>query len=44
MSKVVRLGRLPVQLNVQYERDFADDEVGPRDTVRFGVKFLFPVG
>lgn len=42
-SKLVRLAGLPVQLQAQYERDFADDQIGPRDTARFSVKFLFPV-
>lgn len=44
VSKLVRPGGFPVQLQTQYEHDFADDQVGPRDTLRFTVKFLFPVG
>jgi hypothetical protein len=43
VSKLVKFGRLPVQFGVQYERDFADEEAGPRDTVRSTIKFLFPL-
>ena len=32
VSKLVRFGLLPVQFRGQYEREFADDEIGPRDT------------
>jgi hypothetical protein len=42
LAKLVRFGALPVQLSAQYERDFADDQVGPKDTVRLSFKFLLP--
>lgn len=42
VAKLVRMGKIPVQLSLQYEHDFADDEVGPEDTFRFTAKFLFP--
>ncbi len=42
VSKLVHVAELPVQFQVQYERDFADDVGTPRDTVRFSVKLLFP--
>lgn len=44
ISKLFRVQRLPVQLSAEYEYDFADDEVGPEDTLRLTVKFLFPLG
>lgn len=42
VAKLVHMGKVPVQLSLQYEHDFADDEVGPEDTFRFTAKFLFP--
>ena len=42
LSKLVKFGKLPVQFSGQYEYDFADDEIGPEQTLRFTVKFLFP--
>lgn len=41
LSKLVRFGHQPVQFNVQYEHDFYDEAVGPSDTMRAAVKFLF---
>lgn len=37
-------GRVPVQYQFSYERNFYDDGVAPRDTVGVTVKFLFPTG
>jgi hypothetical protein len=42
VSKLQKFGKLPVQFSLQYEHDFADDAIGPEDTIRFTVKFLFP--
>ncbi len=42
VSKLVRFAETPVQFSVQYEHDFADDEIGPADTIRFTVKVLIP--
>lgn len=42
VSKLLHFGRVPLQLSAQYEHDFASDEIGPRDTVRFTIKILFP--
>ena len=42
LSKLIKLGNFPLQFSAQYERDFAGDEIGPQDTLRFTVKFLFP--
>ncbi|MEM1235462.1 MAG: hypothetical protein AAGI10_00735 [Pseudomonadota bacterium] len=35
-------GRIPVQYQLSYERDFYDEGVAPRDTVGVTVKFLVP--
>ena len=43
VNKLVRFGNQPVQFGAQYEHNFYDDEPGPSDTVRFSMKFLFPV-
>ena len=42
LAKLIKFGKVPLQFSAQYERDFADDEIGPKDTLRFTVKFLFP--
>ena len=42
VAKLVKLGKMPVQFSAQYEHDFADAQVGPKDTMRITVKFLFP--
>ena len=42
INKLVRFGKLPVQLSLQYEHDFADQPGTPEDTLRFTLKFLFP--
>ena len=33
---------VPVQFGAQNEHDFADDEIGPANTVRFTIKLLIP--
>ncbi len=42
VAKLVKLGKVPVQLSLQYEHDFADYQGAPEDTLRFSMKFLFP--
>jgi len=42
VNKLVKFGKMPVQFNLQYEHDFADQRGTPEDTIRFTVKFLFP--
>ena len=42
VSKLVVFGKLPVPLSLQYEHDFTDQRGTPEDTIRLGVKFLFP--
>ena len=42
INKLHRFGKLPVQFNLQYEHNFADDEIAASDTARFSVKFLLP--
>ena len=42
INKLHKFGKLPVQFNLQYEHNFADDEVAASDTVRCSVKFLLP--
>ncbi|MFK7867760.1 MAG: hypothetical protein AB8B58_00825 [Roseobacter sp.] len=37
-------GRVPVQYQLSYERNFYDDGAAPRDTVGFTVKLLVPKG
>lgn len=44
VSKLVKLGKLPLQLTAGYEHDFADDRVGPADTFILTLKFLLPLG
>lgn len=46
LSKLTRpgAGRVPVQYQVSYERNFYDDGAAPRDTLGFTVKFLLPTG
>lgn len=41
---MVKVGGLPVQLSVGYEHNFADDFVGPEDTLTATVKVLVPLG
>ena len=42
LAKLIKFAKLRLPFSVQYERNFADDEIGPKDTLRFTVKFLFP--
>lgn len=42
LNKLHRFGKLPVQFSLQYEHNFADDEVAASDIARFTVKFLLP--
>lgn len=42
ISKLQKFDGLPVQFSLQYEHNFADDEVAPADLVRFNVKLLMP--
>jgi len=42
VAKMLTFGGTPVQVSLQYEHDFADDAVGPADTIRLTFKFLFP--
>jgi hypothetical protein len=42
VAKLVKFGKLPVQFSLQYEHDFANQRGTPEDTIRFGMKFLFP--
>lgn len=42
VSKLQRFGKLPVQFNVQYEHNFADERVAPADVVRLTAKLLLP--
>ncbi len=41
-GKVSKLGKVPTQLSLQYEHDFAAGRGDPEDTIRFALKFLFP--
>jgi len=43
LAKLVKFDKLPVQFSGAYEYNFADDEVAPKWTVNFTVKFLFPL-
>lgn len=43
VSKLVKLGQLPVQFAGSYEYNFADDYVSPEWTINFTLKFLFPI-
>lgn len=42
LSKLLQFGDMPTQFSVQYEHDYADDAIGPKDIIRFTIKFLFP--
>lgn len=43
LAKMHKFGELPVQFNVQYEYNFADDDIGsPKQTLRVTAKFIFP--
>ncbi len=42
VAKIVKLGKQPGQLSLQYEHDFADEPGTAEDTLRFTAKFLFP--
>ena len=43
ITKLHKLGQLPIQFNAQYEYNFADDSLGsPRQTFRLTAKFIFP--
>jgi len=42
VGKLVKIGTQPFQFSLQYEHDFANDEIGPANTVQFNVKILFP--
>jgi len=42
INKLHRFGKLPVQFNLQYEHNFADNEAAPSDIVRCTVKVLLP--
>ncbi|WP_018969200.1 hypothetical protein [Rubritalea marina] len=43
LAKLLHFGEVPCQVNLQYEHDFADDELGaPEDIIRLTFKFLFP--
>jgi hypothetical protein len=42
LSRVFRVGKVPFQLNSQFEHNFADDRVGPNNTARLTLKILFP--
>lgn len=46
LSKMTRTGsgRVPIQYQLSYERNFYDDRSGPRDTIGFTIKFLVPKG
>jgi hypothetical protein len=46
LSKLTRpgAGRVPLQYQLSYERNFYDDGEAPRDTFGFTVKFLLPKG
>jgi hypothetical protein len=42
VSKLLHVRGTPLQLSLQYEYDFADDEIGPKNTLRFTLKLLLP--
>lgn len=42
LSKLTQPGRLPVQWQLSYERDFYDRGTGPRDTIGLTAKLLVP--
>jgi hypothetical protein len=43
LARLVKFGRLPVQISGAYEYNFADDYVAPQWTVNVTVKVLFPI-
>lgn len=42
LSKLVRIGGVPTQVQLSYERNFYDDRVGPEDTLGLTLKILLP--
>ncbi len=42
VSKLAKVGQLPVQWQLSYERNFYDDGTGPRDTIGLTAKLLVP--
>lgn len=42
VSKLTRRFGPAIQFNLQYEHDFADEYIGPEDTISFRVKVLLP--
>lgn len=42
ISKLQKLDNVPVQFNMQYEHNFADDRIAPSDTIRVSAKVLLP--
>lgn len=42
VSKLTKMGSVPLQLQLSYERNFSDDRVGPKDTIGFTAKILLP--
>ena len=42
LSRLVKIKKIPVQFNGQYEYDFADDEIGPESTIRLTLKLSSP--
>ena len=42
VSKLIRVGGVPTQFQLSYERNFSDDGTGPKDTVGLTLKLLLP--
>ena len=42
VSKLTKLGQVPFQVQLSYERNFYDDRVGPEDTIGLTLKVLLP--
>jgi hypothetical protein len=42
IGKLVKVGTQPLQFSLQYEHDFANDAIGPANTIQFNLKILFP--
>lgn len=42
LSKLVKMGGVPVQWQLSYERDYYDSGTGPKDTVGLTAKLLIP--
>lgn len=42
VSKLTKLGSVPFQWQLSYERNFYDDRVGPEDTIGLTLKVLLP--